>query len=392
MKPNTARPVCILGIVALVLIGCVSQIPIEGTSTLTPSSTPAEATQEQVWQSSSPEAQGMDSNVLVELLKSIENLSIDVHGLVVARNGSVVLEASVFPFSIYPDSRHNVYSCTKSVISILIGIAIDKGYIEGVDEPILNFFPERSVANLDARKESMTLEHLLTMATGLDCRDSYLYSWEGLHQMRSSSDWAQYVLDLPMVEDPGTRFEYCNGSSMLLSAILQQTTGVSAFEFAMRHLFSPLGINNVVWPSNSQAISIGYSELELRPEDMAKIGHLYLSGGVWDGERIVSMEWVQVSTRKYIGATLQEGYGYQWWVDDSGIFMGLGYGGQYLIVAPEEDLVVVFVSDLDEQDFYVPEQLFNRFILPSIKSDEPLPEDPRAATLLGLYKQALIDR
>jgi CubicO group peptidase (beta-lactamase class C family) len=334
----------------------------------------------------------MDSNVMVEMLKSIENEGTDIEALVVVRNGSVVLDATVFPFSITPDARHRLFSCTKSVVSILIGIAIDEGYIEGVDQPILSFFPEIFVANLDTRKEAMTLEHLLTMTAGLNCRDSYLYRWDGLQQMWASPDWVQFMLDLPMAGEPGSYFEYCNGGSFLLSAILQEATGVNALQFAKEHLFKPLGITDVQWPSNPRGISIGYSDLELLPEDMAKIGYLYLNDGVWDGEQIVPSAWVQASTRKYISATLQEGYGYQWWIDVSGVYMALGYGGQYIIVAPEEDLVVVFVSDLAEADFYVPDQFLHRYILPSIKSSEPLPEDPRATTLLRLYQQALQER
>jgi CubicO group peptidase (beta-lactamase class C family) len=331
----------------------------------------------------------MDSSMLVEMLKSIEDEEIDIDALVVVRNGYVVLDATVFPFSTFPDAGHDVYSCTKSVVSILIGIAIDEGYIEDVKQPLISFFPDKSVANMDARKEAMTLEHLLTMTTGLNCRDSYLYRWDGMFQMRSSPDWVQFVLDLPMVVEPGSHFEYCNGASFLLSAILQETTGVDAFQFAKEHLFNPLGISDIRWSSNPRGISIGYSDLELRPEDMAKIGYLYLNEGVWNGEQIVSSAWVQNSTRKYISASLQEGYGYQWWIDESGIYMALGYGGQYIIVVPEEDLVVVFVSDLAEADFFVPDQFLHRYILPSIKSSEPLPEDPRATTLLELYRQAL---
>jgi CubicO group peptidase (beta-lactamase class C family) len=200
------------------------------------------------------------------------------------------------------------------------------------------------------------------------------------------------MLDLPMVEEPGSYFEYCNGASFLLSAILQEATGLSAFEFAQEHLFSPLGISDVLWPSNPQGISIGYSDLELRPKDMAKIGYLFQNDGVWDGEQIVPSAWVRDSTRKYISATLQEGYGYQWWIDVSGIYMALGYGGQYIVVVPEENLVVVFVGDLAEDDFYIPDQFLHTYILPSIKSSEPLPEDPRATTLIRLYRLALQDR
>lgn len=351
--------------------------------------TPTHPWPTEAWEYASPESQGMDSNILVEMLKSIEDEGIGIDALMVVRNGFVVLDTTVFPFSTFPDARHEVYSCTKSVVSILIGIAIDEGYIEDVDRPVISFFPEKTLANMDTRKEAMTLEHLLTMTTGLNCRDSYLYRWEGMYQMRSSPDWVQFVLDLPMVEEPGFHFEYCSGASFLLSAILQETTGMDAFQFAKEHLFSPLGISDIRWPSNPRGISIGYSDLELRPEDMAKIGYLYLKDGVWNGEQIVSSAWVRDSTRKHISATLQEGYGYQWWVDESGIYMALGYGGQYIIVVPEEDLVAVFVSDLAETDFFIPDQFLHRYILPSIKSSEPLPEDPRATTLLELYRQAL---
>ncbi len=210
--------------------------------------------------------------------------------------------------------------------------------------------------------------------------------------MRSSPDWVQFILDLPMVGEPGSTFEYCNGASFILSAILQEATDLSALEFAQKNLFTPLGISDVVWKSNPQGISIGYSGLGLRPKDMAKIGYLYLNDGIWDGEQIVSSTWVQDSTQKYIPATLQEWYGYQWWVDELDIYMALGYGGQYIIVVPEEDLVVVFVSDLAEKDFYIPDQFLHRYILPSIKSSDPLPEDQRATKLLGFYQLALQER
>ena len=353
MKIHRTKHILLLAFASLFLTSCVSPRVIRLEVTATPASTtiptllsapwPTEA-----WEHASPESQGMDSNVLVEMLKSIENEEIGIEALVVVRNGVVVLDATVFPFSIFPDARHNVYSCTKSVLSILIGIAIDEGYIEGVNQPVLTFFPEKSVANIDAHKEAMTLEHLLSMTAGLNCRDSYLYRWDGLYQMRSSPDWAQFMLDLPMVEEPGSYFEYCNGASFLLSAILQEATGVSAFEFAQEHLFTPLGISDVVWESNPQGITIGYSDLQLRPGDMAKIGYLYLNDGVWDGEQIVPSAWVRDSTRKYISATLQEGYGYQWWVDVSGSYMALGYGGQSIQIFPKFDLIIVTTARQDE--------------------------------------------
>lgn len=330
----------------------------------------------------------MDSEMLADMLETIEEQDYDIDSVVVVRNGYMVASATIFPFE--PGSRHIFYSCTKSVVSALVGIAIDEGYIEGVDQPILDFFPERTSANLDANREAMTLEHVLTMATGLKCQDSYLYSWRGLEQMRQSKDWVQFMLDLPMAEDPGTRFEYCNGASFLLSAIIQETTGMSALAFANEHLFGPLGIIDAEWASNPQGISIGWSDLYLTPHDMAKIGYLYLNEGLWDGEQMVSADWVEASTHEHISAgTLEDGYGYQWWIDDAGIYMAVGYAGQFIFVIPDKDMVVVFVSDLEEQDFYVPQRLLNDFIIPAAKSASPLPDNPDGVALLESRTEAL---
>jgi CubicO group peptidase (beta-lactamase class C family) len=342
----------------------------------------------EAWQTSTPEEQGIDSEMLADMLEVIQEQDYDIDGVVVVRNGYVVVDAVVYPFE--PGSRHIVYSCTKSVISALIGIAIDEGYIEGVDQPVLDFFPERTAANLDAGKEAMTLEDVLTMSTGLECRDSYLYRWQGLLQMQQSEDWVQFMLDLPMAEEPGTRFEYCNGASLLLSAIIQETTGMTALAFANEHLFGPLGIIDVEWSSSPQGITIGWSDLHLTPHDMAKIGYLYLNEGWWDVEQVVSADWVRASTRKHISAkTLQDGYGYQWWVDGSSIYMALGYSGQYIVVVPDKDMVVVFVSDLEERDFYVPQGLLTDFIFPAARSSTPLPANPDGVALLESRIEAL---
>lgn len=220
------------------------------------------------------------------------------------------------------------------------------------------------------------------MSSGFRCRDSYLYNWDGLYQMWDSQDWVQFMLDLPMEAAPGDRFEYCNGGSFLLSAILTERTGMTGLEFAEEHLFGPLGITDVAWPMNPQGITIGWGDLRMLPHDMAKIGYLMLRNGQWEGEQIIPARWVAESTRKHLPATLQDGYGYQWWVDDSGFYMALGYGGQFIFVVPEENLVVVFTSELPENDFYVPQMLLEGYILPAVVSAEPLPRDPAAEAML----------
>jgi len=370
--------------ILIFLVGC-SQAAATETPDVLQESNGAWPTQG--WQASAPEAQGMDSGVLAAMLEDIQRQGHNIDSVTVIRNGYLVADAAIYPYE--QDTKHIIHSCTKSIVSALIGIAIEQGYIDGVQTPVLDFFPGRSAENIDENKKSMTLDDLLTMSSGLNCRDSYLYRWSGLNEMRASSDWVQHMLDLPMAEAPGTRFEYCNGASFLLSAILTETTGMSAHEFADKYLFGPLGITDVIWPINPQGINIGWGELRMRPQDLAKIGYLYLRGGEWDGEQIIPSSWVEESTQKHISGTLEDGYGYQWWVDDSGIFMAVGYAGQFIFVVPEEELVVVFNSDLDDRDFYVPQVLLVDYIIPAVISSEPLPTDPEAEASLRLQIEAL---
>ena len=332
------------------------------------------------WKTTSPESQGMDSKILLRMLEAIWEKGIDIDSVLVIRNGYIVLDAYSYPYD--SDDTHNIYSCTKSISSALVGIGIDKGYIKDVNQPVLDFFPKRVAKNFDADKKAMTLENLLTMTTGLDCRDSYLYQWSGLMQMKWSANWVQFVIDLPMAEAPGTRFNYCNGASFLLSAILQEQTDMNALSFAKRNLFVPLGISDVSWPSNPQGITIGYSQLYMRPHDMAKIGYLYLNDGLWDGKQIISAQWIKASTRKHIAATLLPGYGYQWWIVSPDIYTAIGHQGQFIMVAPEKNVVAVFTSTLNRRDVYIPLGLLAAYIIPAVKSPIPLPENPNEAKAL----------
>jgi CubicO group peptidase (beta-lactamase class C family) len=370
---------------------CVVVALLAGCASTTPAATPIEELSAywptEGWRSSTPEQQGMDSDRLARMMDVIRQREYGIDSVLTVRNGYMVADAYVHPFR--PGSQHIIHSCTKSIVSALVGIAIDKGYIEGADQPILELFPERTAATLDTNKKAMTLENLLTMTSGFNCQDSYLYGWRGLNEMRRSEDWVQFVLDLPMREEPGTNFEYCNSASFLLSAIIQGTTGQSALAFAEEHLFGPLGISDVRWPSNPQGISIGWGELRMIPRDMAKIGYLYLNDGLWDGQQIVPAAWVRASASRHTRATLSDGYGYQWWVDAAGFYMALGYAGQFIYVVPEKDMVVVFTSDLAESDFFVPESLLKQYIIPAAQSSTPLPENANGVALLESRIKAL---
>jgi CubicO group peptidase (beta-lactamase class C family) len=315
------------------------------------------------------------------MLNMIRDEGHNIHSVSIVRNGFLILDVYNYPHN--PETRHIIHSCTKSIVSALIGIAIDMGFIESTDQSILNFFPDKSVANLGSEKGSISLEDLLTMSSGLECRDSYLYNWKGLNEMRASDDWVQHMLDLPMADPPGSRFEYCNGGSYLLSAIIQQTTGMTALEFATQNLFLPLGISDVDWPANREGINYGWGEMSLKPRDMAKFGYLYLNLGRWNDQQILPEEWVRESTSAHIFAgTLSDSYGYQWWIDNKGYVMALGYAGQYIIVLPEQNMVVVFTSDLASDDFFLPEILLNEYILPAVASSGPLPTNEAAYSSL----------
>jgi hypothetical protein len=248
-----------------------------------------------------------------------------------------------------------------------------------VQQPVLSFFPTRTTAALDARKRALTLEHLLTMQAGWDC--GFEPNEARLFEMRRSPDWPQFMLDLPMVAEPGARWAYCSGNCHLLSAILTQTTGTNALDFARRELFGPLGIDNVVWPADSRGNNHGWGDLQLLPRDIAKLGQLFLQRGRWRNRQVISEGWIAQATRAHVERTSNnDHYGYFWWVkgkDYPGMFEAVGRGGQRINVWPAKDLVLVFTGGGFE-----PGDLA-KFILKALKSDEPLPANPLAAARLS---------
>lgn len=338
------------------------------------------------WQTSTPEEQGMDSQLLADMLVYIKEHDINIHSVLVIRNGYIVTEAYLAPYD--ETTLHELRSCTKSFTSALMGIAIEQGMIEGVDQLMLDYFPERTIENLDEAKQGITLDNLLTMSAGFD--------WPGgilepiINEMSLRPDWLQFVLDRPVVDEPGTKFVYNSGGSNVLAAIVEGATGMKAFDYAEQYLFEPLGITEYRWAQDPRGHTLGGFGLRLTPRDMAKFGYLYLNNGLWDGEQIIPAEWVADSTIKRIDANpLSDSYGYQWWVDNKGYYMALGYGGQYIIVKPDLNLVVVFTSGLIPNDFFAPETLLNSYILPAAKSTEPLPENSEGVAALEAAAAAL---
>lgn len=321
----------------------------------------------EAWRPATPEQQGMDSGVLADMLALIMEAQIPIDGITLVRNGYLVTDVYFAPFAV--GERHPLYSVTKSFTATLLGIALNQGVIDSLTRPVVDFFPAAEPDNFAAL---VTLEHLLTMSSGVRCAESLL---EG------NGDSGP-ALALQMQAPPGVMFEYCSSGSDLLAAVIQEATGQTAATFAEEHLFAPLGITSATWPLTDLGYSTGGSDLLMSTHDMARLGYLYLNGGLWDGQEILSEDWVRAATSSHI-ETGDGGYGYHWWTPTPGLYAAIGYAGQYIIVMPEYDLVTVIVSSLGQQDSGLPLGLFYEYILPAVRADDPLPPNPEALSRLA---------
>lgn len=305
-----------------------------------PSGVRSSAAATDAWPTTTPEEQGIDSAKLADVLLAIQAQILDIHSVILIRDGKIVVDASFYPYD--GTTPHDLASVTKSVTTTLIGIAIDQGKLR-LDDPVLSFFPDRTVANRDERKERMTVADLASTTSGLDCvRDPGEPTQAA---MSASDDWVQFVLDLPMVAEPGRTWEYCSPGFHLLSAVLTEATGMTALDFAWQYLFAPLGIRDVIWPADPQGYTRGMGDLMLYPSDAAKLGQLWLNRGVWEGQQIVSRDWVEAAAAPQVATTDEnQDYGYGWWMDHEsdvgGVFRADGRGGQFVVVVPALDVVL----------------------------------------------------
>ena len=300
------------------------------------------------WATSTPEKQGMNSTHLSETYTRVRTSDADICSMLVVRHGYIVAEEYFKPEIFNVNDTHSIYSVTKSIVSCLIGIALNLGIIDTTSHYLLDFFPYMEIANPSAWKNNITLEDVLMMRSGLDWDESGSSPVDDFITMMKSGNWIQYVLNCSMAAEPGTVFNYNTGASHLLSGIINRTTEMTPLEFADQYLFSHLGITQRTWSTDSQGINFGGSGLTLTPRDMAKIGLLYLNNGTWDGTQIVSEDWVYRSSHGPETPYPPISYGYQWWIDDDNWYLALGYLGQYIYVIPEHDVVVVFTSVNDE--------------------------------------------
>jgi CubicO group peptidase (beta-lactamase class C family) len=292
------------------------------------------------------EAHGIDPAAL-EAAAETARASGTVHSLLVERHGVVVAEDYFAGYT--RDSLNLIWSVTKSFTSTLVGIAIDQGFIEGVDQPIGDFLGG-VVEDLAEEKRQITLRHLLTMSCGIPWIEGGLNS--EYPQWMASPNQVRYFLDKDVEHEPGTYFDYSDGGAHLTGVVLQEAVGRSSLDFAGDHLFGPLGFAPARWDTDKQGYNLGGVGLWLRAADMLKLGRLFLDGGVWDGSMILSRTWIDDATAPHISWDRQDpdpsrAYGYFWWVADCrgvACYRASGYGGQLIVNVPSLDLVVVTTS------------------------------------------------
>ena len=350
------------------------------------------------WEIASLSGVSLDTNLIKELFERVaDNSYKNIHSVLLVKNGKLVVEG-YFPGqdskgqhqAFTRDTLHEMHSATKSVNSILIGIAIDQHLIRGVDEKISSFLPEYSDIFTNKEKDAIRLKDLLSMTAGLSW-DEWTYPYtdprNDAAMMASRADFSRYVLERPVATTPGTKFTYNSGISLLLGEIIYKASGLKADKFAGRYLFSPLGITNYAWGKAPNGVVNTLGGLALRPRDMAKIGCLFLNGGRWQGKQIVSEKWVKESTQQQVGAGqlptwfLADGYGYQWWLGSFPVrgqvvksYSARGRGGQFIIIFPTLQMVAVFTGWNDNELLGQPLDMLQQYVIPAA-----MPQLPDAA-------------
>jgi CubicO group peptidase (beta-lactamase class C family) len=315
------------------------------------------------WRASTPAAQAIDGDGISMILDSLRNgQHPKVDSMVVVRHGALVAEGYFNGYG--RDSLHDLRSTGKSFTSALAGIAVSQSLM-AVDDPISQHIPDfERHANMDARKRAITVRHLLDMTSGLECDDRDPASPGNEEEMYLRHDWVKFILDLPMVRDPGARASYCTGGVIVLGSMIAYRSGMTLDDYAATWLFGPLDIRQSQWRRSPDGQATGGGGLKLRPRDLAKLGQLYLDGGTWNGARVLPAAWVDASRRAT--TSLQgDGYGYLWWKrgfprDGAMIdcFFTSGNGGNFVFVFPALQLVVAFTgsnydSDAGNQPFLI---------------------------------------
>jgi len=297
----------------------------------------------QKWRTATPESQGIDSKALATAVDTVIQNKLGVHSLLVIRHGHAVLDTYFYPYN--ASVPHDLASVTKSITSTLTGVAVGQGLIK-LDQKLLSFFPNELPATIEDQKKNITVGNMLRMESGLDC--GVAPGERELEAMKRAPNWVQFALSIPMKYAPGERTSYCSPGYHLLGSIIGTAAKSTELEFANKNLFGPLGIRDVVWASDPQGRNNGWGDSHLYPQDVAKIGYLYLHGGEWNDKQIVPKDWVTMSiTPPTVERGMGGSLGYEWGATNGANgrqYGGTGRGGQSLIVLPDLDTIIVITA------------------------------------------------
>jgi CubicO group peptidase (beta-lactamase class C family) len=312
----------------------------------------------------------LDKSLLNEMTqKVIDGKYPNVHSILIIKDGKLVFEEYFYEYD--KDKLHELRSATKSLVSALTGIAIDKGFIKSKNEKVLAYFPEYLIDNNSDNKKKITIENLLTNQSGLDCDVSNPNSVGNETTMNNTDDWVKFTLNLPMSDSAGGKGMYCSGNPITLGRIIEKTTKQTLPEFAKNNLFNPLGIKNFIWNFKPDKSSVEtFCQVYLTSRDMAKFGLLYLNKGNWNNQQIISKEWVEQSLKKH-SVVQGVNYGYLWWnkyLEADGVkyysFGAQGNGGQKIYIWQEQNMVTVITGgNYNSQS--PSDELIKKYILPA---------------------------
>ncbi|QTH43161.1 serine hydrolase [Cohnella sp. LGH] len=318
------------------------------------------------WPEAKPAEAGIDEAKLQKIDEAVATKHKKTLSVLIVKDGRLVYERYYQHKG--KDDPTGVFSVVKSVTSALVGIAIDKGYMKGVDQKLSELLPDLFANVDDERKKQITVKHALTLTVGLESNDENMFS---------SLDLGADTLAKPMVNEPGETFIYNTGMVHLLSIALTKASHMTTKQFAKKYLFEPLNITEFEWSTDLQGYYNGGTLLSLRPRDMAKLGYLYLQKGKWQGDQIVSESWVEESFTRYVTAEETYGYGYLFWLsefkDKSGnpvsVYEASGYGGQHIQIIPQWDTVIVVTSDHESKDDSISDKLILDYVIPAIQPE-----------------------
>jgi CubicO group peptidase (beta-lactamase class C family) len=322
---------------------------------------------------STAKAENVDLGDVAKFVDAMKESGLDLHSLMVFRHGNVVYENWYGDNA--ADKIHVMNSVSKTYTSMAFGFAVQENLLN-VSDKVISFFPDKLPAEISPELASLEIRHLLTMSAGQDL--TLVNEVRG----KESTDWVKSMLAVPFIAEPGTKFEYSSMATFLVSAIIQMVTGEKVIDYLTPRLFEPLGIAGAEWDESPQGINVGGSGLFVKTEDMAKLGQFILQKGMWNGKQLLAASYIEEAstakitklpkdadpeTKERLLATddWMQGYGYQMWQCRHNAFRADGAGGQFIIMVPEKDAVLVATSKV--QDMQAELDLIWDYLLPALK-------------------------